>query len=407
MTVAVDVLGPLRVRVGTDERPVGGRRERVLLALLSTTPGRHVGDDRIIDELWGDDPPAGATSAVQVAVSRLRRALGERRRGTPRRRRLRPRGRRGRRRPCSSAAADRVGGSTRQRRWRPTDAALGLWRGEPYVGLGAAPDPRRRGDPARGGAAGPGGGPRPGAAGPRPARGGPPHAGPARGRPIPSASGCGRSWRSRSTAATDRPTPSRRCGLLRAALVEELGVDPSASVRELEQRVLAQDPALDGPAPTRPTAPARGPTGGGDRHRARACSGVVGRAAALSAIHDALGRPRRRRPGRRPADQRRRGDRQVHARHRGRPPRPRRGRPGASSAAVTRPTWRRRTGPGCPCCATSRPPGPRRARRGHRPARGRGRRQPAPEAAGAAATTLRTFAAVARLLAAQPGRWSC
>ena len=65
---------------------------------------------------------------------------------------------------------------------------------------------------------------------------------------------------------------------LRTALVEELGVDPSATVRTLEERLLAQDPALDGPALI---------SSGADATRGRV-SGVVGRAAALAALHDAL-----------------------------------------------------------------------------------------------------------------------
>jgi len=39
MTVAIDVLGPLRLRVGDEERTVGGRRERLLLALPPPPPG--------------------------------------------------------------------------------------------------------------------------------------------------------------------------------------------------------------------------------------------------------------------------------------------------------------------------------------------------------------------------------
>ena len=70
MTVAVEVLGPVRLRVDGEERAIGGRRERLLLALLATTPGKHVGDDRLVDELWGDAPPTGVSSALQVAVSR-------------------------------------------------------------------------------------------------------------------------------------------------------------------------------------------------------------------------------------------------------------------------------------------------------------------------------------------------
>ena len=59
MTVAVDVLGPVRLRVDGEERSVGGRRERLLLALLAATPGKHVSDDRLVDEPWGEAPPTG------------------------------------------------------------------------------------------------------------------------------------------------------------------------------------------------------------------------------------------------------------------------------------------------------------------------------------------------------------
>ena len=77
MTVAVDVLGPLRLRVGDVERQVGGRRERLVLALLASHAGRHVGDARLVDEIWGDDPPTTASGSLQVAISRLRKAIGD------------------------------------------------------------------------------------------------------------------------------------------------------------------------------------------------------------------------------------------------------------------------------------------------------------------------------------------
>ena len=70
-----------------------------------------------------------------------------------------------------------------------------------------------------------------------------------------SASGRCSPWR--CTAATGRPTPWRPCEPS-AALATGLGVDPSATVRALEQRLLAQDPGLDAtaaPPPTRAATP--------------------------------------------------------------------------------------------------------------------------------------------------------
>lgn len=70
------MLGPLDVR-GEDGSGVGvgGTRLRALLILLALEPGRVVASELLIDGIWQDDPPAGATNALQALVSRLRRAL--------------------------------------------------------------------------------------------------------------------------------------------------------------------------------------------------------------------------------------------------------------------------------------------------------------------------------------------
>jgi len=70
------ILGPLEV--WRDGRPVqiGGAKERALLAFLLLHAGEAVSVDRLIDELWGDSPPATARKSVQVRVAGLRRALG-------------------------------------------------------------------------------------------------------------------------------------------------------------------------------------------------------------------------------------------------------------------------------------------------------------------------------------------
>jgi len=69
------VLGPLEA---LDEgRPVrlGGGKQRALLALFLLHANETLSTDRLIDELWGERPPATASKTVQVYISRLRKAL--------------------------------------------------------------------------------------------------------------------------------------------------------------------------------------------------------------------------------------------------------------------------------------------------------------------------------------------
>jgi DNA-binding SARP family transcriptional activator len=54
---------------------LGGSRRRALLALFLLHPNETLTSDRLIDELWGEDQPATAPKALQVHISRLRKAL--------------------------------------------------------------------------------------------------------------------------------------------------------------------------------------------------------------------------------------------------------------------------------------------------------------------------------------------
>ncbi len=72
------ILGPLEARVDGRELPLGGTKQRALLALLLLHRNEVVSTDRLIDGLWGEEPPATALKVVQVYVSRLRRLLGQR-----------------------------------------------------------------------------------------------------------------------------------------------------------------------------------------------------------------------------------------------------------------------------------------------------------------------------------------
>jgi YVTN family beta-propeller protein len=69
------ILGPLEVRAEDVPLPLGGRRQRAVLAILLLNAGRVVSRDRLIDDLWGEDPPATASHTLDAYVSRLRKLL--------------------------------------------------------------------------------------------------------------------------------------------------------------------------------------------------------------------------------------------------------------------------------------------------------------------------------------------
>jgi DNA-binding SARP family transcriptional activator len=71
------LLGPLQILAGKDWTCIGAPKWRALLAVLLAEPGRIVSAERLIDELWGDDPPPGARKLVSGYVLRLRRLMGD------------------------------------------------------------------------------------------------------------------------------------------------------------------------------------------------------------------------------------------------------------------------------------------------------------------------------------------
>jgi DNA-binding SARP family transcriptional activator len=72
----IALLGPLEVRDHSGA-PVtlAGLRLRRLLARLAIDPGRLITAEALIDAIWDERPPAGAASALQSLVSRLRHSL--------------------------------------------------------------------------------------------------------------------------------------------------------------------------------------------------------------------------------------------------------------------------------------------------------------------------------------------
>ncbi|MDP9387068.1 MAG: AAA family ATPase, partial [Actinomycetota bacterium] len=76
VVIEVRVLGPLAVVVDGSALDLGSRKQRALLALLALRAGQALSVDRLVDDLWGERPPATARHALQVHVSNLRKVLG-------------------------------------------------------------------------------------------------------------------------------------------------------------------------------------------------------------------------------------------------------------------------------------------------------------------------------------------
>ncbi|HZG36537.1 MAG TPA: BTAD domain-containing putative transcriptional regulator [Gaiellaceae bacterium] len=72
----IRLLGPLEVRQGVQVVPVSRRQQRALLATLALHAGEVVSTERLVADLWGDRAPASATGSLQNTVSALRKHLG-------------------------------------------------------------------------------------------------------------------------------------------------------------------------------------------------------------------------------------------------------------------------------------------------------------------------------------------
>jgi DNA-binding SARP family transcriptional activator/tetratricopeptide (TPR) repeat protein len=249
------ILGPLQVWSGGEPVALGGTRQRSLLAILVLYANEPVARDRLIDELWGEQPPRAAVKTVQVFVSRLRKVLGPGAIATRpngyalivdpelidlnRFERLAAAGRRALDRGDAEAARRALG------------EALGLWRGAPLADLAyenfarsevsrleelrlAALEDRIEADLRRGAAAGVVGELR-GLAARHPLR-----------------------ERLREQLMLALYRTGRQADALdvyretRAALVEELGIEPGRRLQELEGAILRHDAALDAPRQTSP-----------------------------------------------------------------------------------------------------------------------------------------------------------
>jgi DNA-binding SARP family transcriptional activator len=71
------LLGPLRVLVSGEPRHVGGPRQQIVLTTLLLEANRVVPVERLVEAVWGQDPPATARAQIQMAVWQLRRRFAE------------------------------------------------------------------------------------------------------------------------------------------------------------------------------------------------------------------------------------------------------------------------------------------------------------------------------------------
>ncbi len=261
--------GEMAVVVDGVRKPLTRARERGVLAVLLAAHGTPVAAERILTEVWGDESPSQTVAALQVAVSRLRRLLEPDRAA-----------RAGSRLVSTSSGYALVATVEDVDTWqlRRTRAERALAEDDPARRLAlceealvaAAPAPRTptatrpssrsetsrldeldltvRGAPL-----------------PRPARPGPARRGPPITRrpcapAAPTASGLWSLLARAQYQCARQADALETLRLLRERLAEELGVDPSQEMRDLEQAVLRQDAAL-----LSPVAEAAAP----DRHRCR------------------------------------------------------------------------------------------------------------------------------------------
>jgi predicted ATPase/DNA-binding SARP family transcriptional activator len=137
-------LGPLEVRAAGRLVEVGGRLPRRLLSALIAAQGRAVSDDKLAESVWAGKPPSNPAGALQVYVSRLRRAVpGLVLQRTPTGYQL----------VVATADTDIEQFAVRTARGRRLasagdqqaareafESALGLWRGEPFADLAGDDD---------------------------------------------------------------------------------------------------------------------------------------------------------------------------------------------------------------------------------------------------------------------------
>ena len=71
----IRLLGLIEASLDGRAVPLGGAKQRALLAMLALHPNAPVSVDRLIEGLWGERPPPSASKSIQIYVSQLRKLI--------------------------------------------------------------------------------------------------------------------------------------------------------------------------------------------------------------------------------------------------------------------------------------------------------------------------------------------
>jgi DNA-binding SARP family transcriptional activator/DNA-binding beta-propeller fold protein YncE len=274
MAVEIRLLGALDAIRDGQPVDLGPPQQRALLALLALHSNEVVPADAVVDALWPEGPPASVTKVIQTYVSRLRKVLGEdaiERRG-------------GGYALGPDASVDAVRFERLLAEGRPAEA-LALWRGPALAGVPALSREAERLEELR-----------------LRALEDRVDAELAAGRPEAVVADL-------RALVAEHPLRERLVARLmkalylsgrqaealdayrssRTRLVDELGIEPGLELRELERRILAQDPGLAPAASASPPAPAAAPRRRRPRRLLVAAAAALVAAGAAVAAEFALG----------------------------------------------------------------------------------------------------------------------
>ena len=70
------ILGPIELWIDGAPVPLGGPKQRALLAVVLLHANQAVSRDRLIDALWGESPPPSASESLDAYIYRLRKLIG-------------------------------------------------------------------------------------------------------------------------------------------------------------------------------------------------------------------------------------------------------------------------------------------------------------------------------------------
>jgi DNA-binding SARP family transcriptional activator len=71
--VKFKILGPLEIAVGSERLDLGGSRQQIVVATLLINANRVVSTERLLEAIYGEDPPPTSRSQAQISISSLRR----------------------------------------------------------------------------------------------------------------------------------------------------------------------------------------------------------------------------------------------------------------------------------------------------------------------------------------------